>query len=166
MRYDRVRACKSVEVPVSAADFWDVLLNWGGVMDWVPKLDENPPAPVIGCDLLSAHGSEKVPCTRRVHLKSEGSDPAYLDETLLHVDPETKRIYYNFGGVGVASMRNYHATTYVDELGPERCRVTCASQFDIPNEAKTYMKNFVEEFYDRAIIQGIARFIQRVPQKS
>jgi hypothetical protein len=62
-------------------------------------------------------------------------------------------------------MRNYHATTFIDALGAQRCRVTCASQFDIPAAAKAYMESFVEEFYDRAIIQGIARFIHRSAQE-
>jgi hypothetical protein len=162
MEYARASAHKSVEVAVSAADFWKVLLDWGALMDWIPKLDEDPPAPVVGCVLLSAHGSETLPCTRRVYLQSDGTDPGYLDETLLSVDHETRRLYYNFGGVGVANMRNYHATTFIDETGPRRCRVTCASQFDIPTESQAYMEHFVEAFYERAIIGGIERFLLRL----
>jgi hypothetical protein len=160
MKYLRVNAHKSVEVPVSASGFWDILIDWGALMDWMPKLDENPPALVSGCEVLPGHSLDNLPLTRRVYLENDGVGPAYLDETLQHFDAETRRLYYTFGGVGPGGVRNYHATTFVDALGPDCCRVTCASQYDIPDDAGTDMKDFIEEFYDRAIIQGIAKLAQ------
>jgi len=160
MGYLRVDARKAVEVPVPAQDFWDILIDWGALMDWMPKLDENPPAPVSGCEVLAGHSLENLPFTRRVHLENGGVGPAYLDETLQHFDAETRRLYYTFGGVGPGGVRNYHATTFVDALDPGRCRVTCACQYDISDDAGTDMKDFIEEFYDRAIILGIVKLIQ------
>jgi hypothetical protein len=161
MAYLRVNALKAVEVAVSAEDFWKILIDWGALMDWIPKLDENPPAPVSGCEVLPGHSLENLPFTRRVHLENDGVGPAYLDETLEHFDDETRRLYYTFGGVGPGGVRNYHATTFVDVLDANFCRVTCACQYDIADDAGTDMKDFIEEFYDRAIIQGIARLAQK-----
>ncbi len=161
MEYLRINAHKSVDVPVSATAFWDILIDWGALMDWMPKLDENPPAPVSGCEVLPGQSLQNLPFTRRVYLENEGVGPAYLDETLQHFDAETRRLYYTFGGVGPGGVRNYHATTFVDTLDFHRCRVTCASQYDIANDAGTDMKAFIEEFYDRAIIQGIAKLARK-----
>ena len=160
MAFRRIAACKSVELPMAAEAFWDVLIDWGALMDWMPGRDENPPAPVVGCEILPGQTMSSLPFTRRVYLDGGGEGPAYLDESLQHFDAETLRLYYTFDGVGPGGVRNYLATTYVDELAADRCRVTCASQYDIADDAETDMQDFIEDFYDRAIIQGIAKLVQ------
>ena len=159
MSFLRINAQTVRELSVSASDFWEILIDWGALMDWIPKLDENPPAPVSGCEMLASHSIDALPCTRRVYLQSGGVGQDYLDETLIHFDHATRRLYYTFGGIGPGGVRNYLATTFIDETGSSACRVTCASQFDIAADAASDMKAFVEEFYDRAIIQGIAKLI-------
>ncbi len=160
MEYLRINVHKAVELSIPASAFWNILIDWGALMDWMPKLDEDPPARVSRCEVLPGHSLAKLPFTRRVYLDNGGVGPDYLDETLQHFDAEARRLYYTFGGVGPGGVRNYLSTTYIDELAPDRCRVTCASQYDIADDAGTDMKDFIEEFYDRAIIQGIAKLVR------
>jgi hypothetical protein len=62
MKFNRVRAQVSNEVPVAAEDFWKVLLDWPGILKWMPKQDG--PVPLIRVELEPGHVSGKVPCTR------------------------------------------------------------------------------------------------------
>lgn len=157
-KYIRGSAYRSAEVSVSADEFWKVLRDWGAVMKWAPPLDADPPAPVSGCELREGHSVDQLPCTRLVYLESDGSYPPFLEETLLYADEEAKFIYYNVEGVGVAGMRNYLATTTVDEVGPDRCRITCSSRFDVPEGGPVQMiTDFLEAVYDRSVIQGMTK---------
>lgn len=165
MQYLRVNAQKSREIAVTPEAFWAILVDWGALMSWIPKLDENPLVPITNCELLDGQTSESLPCTRRVYLQNDGVGPAFLDETLRHADHETKRLYYTFAGVGPGEIRNYHATTFVDRIDEGHCRVTCASQFDVPENAGSDMKDFIEAFYDSAIIDGIAKLVQTTRAK-
>lgn len=156
--YIRATAFSTGEVPVSADAFWKVLRQWDAVMQWVPGLHEDPPAPVSGCELRPGHSVDVLPCTRIVHLESDGSYPPYLEETLLYVDEEAKFVYYNVEGVGVAGMRNYLATTTIDALGPDSCRVTCSSRFDVPEGGPVDMiRDFLQAVYTRSVIKGMTK---------
>lgn len=160
MAFTRHNAAKVVDLDVPGAAFWDIIADWGALMDWIPKLDENPLVPITDCRLLPGHSASRLPCTRRVFLKGEGAEQPYLDEMLVGIDHEARRLYYGFGGVGPGGVRNYHATTFVDELGGDRCRVTCASQFDLPPDAGD-MTSFIESFYETGIIRPIGALIVR-----
>jgi hypothetical protein len=88
--------------------------------------------------------------------------PPTFEETLLHADSSARRIYYNVEGVAAGGMRNYLATTTVDEIGPKKARVTCASTFDVPDEESARnVKAFLEAVYDRSVIKGIAGVVKR-----
>ncbi|RYG15784.1 SRPBCC family protein, partial [bacterium] len=139
MGFTRHTAEKTVELDVPGGAFWAVLADWGALMDWIPKLDENPLVPITDCKLLPGHSADSLPCIRRVHLQGAEGQDSHLDEVLLHIDHETRRLYYSFHGVGPGGVRNYHATTYVDRLDGNRCRVTCASQFDLAAVAELDM---------------------------
>lgn len=159
MAFTRHNAEKQIEVGVPGDAFWEIIADWGALMDWIPKLDENPLVPITDCHLLSGHSAGKLPCVRRVHLQAPEGQQSYLDEVLLHVDHESRRLYYNFEGVGPGGVRNYHATTYVDQLEGKRCRVTCASQFDLAADVQLDVTAFIESFYESGIIRPIAKLI-------
>ena len=166
--YARVEARRSAEIPVAAQDYWRVLLDWPAIPEWMPR--ENAPVPLVKVELAKGHRAGKLPCTRNCYFDSSklppGIDPSVLPscvpETLLYVDEAARFIYYNMEGVGPFGMRNYLATTTVDELGPNRARVTCTGRFDLPEGAPAELvRGFIEGVYEHGIIHGISAFVQR-----
>jgi hypothetical protein len=156
----RGSAFTSGEVDVSADDFFAMLRDWPAVMKWAAKVD--PPAPLVDTTLKRGHNIDVLPCTRVCHMDTSTGFPPTFEETLLHADSAGRRIYYNVEGVAAGGMRNYLATTFIDELGPNRSRVTCASTFDVPDEeAARNVKAFLEGVYDRSVIKGIAGAVKR-----
>jgi hypothetical protein len=156
----RATAFASAEVDVPAEAFWKVLRDWPGVMKWA--IGEDPPAPLIGTALKPGHHVDVLPCTRVCSYDTSQGFQPFLEETLLHADPQARRIYYNIEGVMENGMRNYHATTFVDELGPTRARITCSSSFDVPDEQTAEaMRGFLDTVYRRWVIAGIATVAQQ-----
>jgi hypothetical protein len=148
-------------VDVSADDFYAMLRDWPAVMKWAAK--ENPPAPLVDTTLRKGDSVGKLPCTRICHFDTSTGFPPTFEETLLHADSTARRIYYNVEGVVASTgMRNYMATTFVEEIGPKRARVTCSSNFDVPDEETARnVKAFMEAVYDRSVINGIAGAVKR-----
>jgi hypothetical protein len=165
MKFTRVRANVSSEIAVAAADFWKVLLDWPGILKWMPRQDG--PVPLIRVELKAGHEVGKLPCTRNCifdvsRLPPGVAIPECVPETLLHVDHVARFIYYNMEGEGPFGMRNYLATTEVDELGPNRSRVTCSGRFDLPEGVPAEMvKTTVIESVYTSIINDIAGMILR-----
>ncbi len=158
-RYNRVRAQLSDEVAVGAEDYWKLLLDWPAILDWMRV--EGRPVPLVKVELKAGHHVGTLPCTRNCIFDVSKLPPGIVipevvPETLLHVDPEARFIYYNMEGEGPFGLRNYLATTEVDELGPDRCRVTCSGRFDLPQGAPAELvKAAIESVYD-SIVHDIA----------
>jgi hypothetical protein len=161
----RGSAFTSSEVDVSADDFFAMLRDWPAVMKWADRV--NPPAPLVDTTLKQGHDVNVLPCTRVCHMDTSTGFPPVFEETLLHADSAGRRIYYNVEGVVAGGMRNYIATTFIDELGPNRSRVTCSSTYDVPDEeAARSVKAFLEGVYDRSVIKGIAGAVKREAAES
>ncbi len=158
-RYSRVRPQVSDEVAVDASDYWKLLLDWPSILDWMRV--EGRPVPLVKVELAPGHAVGKLPCTRNCifdvsQLPPGIVIPAVVPETLLYVDHEAKFIYYNMEGDGPFGLRNYLATTEVDESGPGRCRVTCSGRFDLPTGAPAdLVKGAIESVYE-SIVHDIA----------
>ena len=73
MKYVRVRTLVSNEVPVSAQDYWDVLLDWPGILKWMPQQDR--PVPLVKVELEPEHSPDKPPCTRNCIFDVSGLPP-------------------------------------------------------------------------------------------
>lgn len=163
-QFNRVRVQLSDEVPVSAQSFWDMLLDWPGILRWMRE--EGRPVPLARVELKPGHVLGRTPCTRDCYFDIDQLPPGMaipelVQETLLHADPVARFIYYNMEGEGPFGLRNYLATTEIDELGPERCRVTCSGRFDLPDGVPVDMiKAFIESIYD-SIIHDIAATVTR-----
>ena len=166
----RVKTFRSFEIPVAAPDYWAMLLDWAAIMKWMPKV--NPPAPLLKVETKPGHSLGRLPCTRDCYFDPSGvpagmdpeSIPKCVGETLLYVDDAARFIYYNIDPAGQSpfGLRNYLATTEVDELGPTRTRVTCSGRFDIPVDAPAEMcKALIEGVYEFGIIKGISDTLQR-----
>jgi hypothetical protein len=152
-QYTRLYPKLSDEVDVSAGDFWALLLDWPAILDWMRV--EGRPAPIVAVTLRAGHELGKVPCSRDITFDTAtlpGVIPELITETLLHADPVARVIYYNMEGTGPFGLRNYLATTEIDDLGSGRCRVTCSSRLDLPTEAPAdLVKGFIESVYDSII---------------
>jgi Polyketide cyclase / dehydrase and lipid transport len=159
MRYTRVQTYASDEVPVSAADYWDLLLDWPAILEWMRE--EGRPVPIVRVELEEGHEVGRVPCTRNCYFDTAALPPGVevpecVPETLLHVDETARFLYYNMEGEGPFGMRNYLAMTEVDKLEDDRSRVTCRGRFDLPEGAPEPMvKGLIESVYD-SIIHDIA----------
>ena len=159
MRYARVQTFDSDEVPVRASDYWDLLLDWPAILEWMRE--EGRPVPLVRVELEQGHEVGRLPCTRNCYFDTAALPPGVevpecVPETLLHVDEKARFLYYNMEGEGPFGLRNYLAMTEVDELDGERSRVTCRGRFDLPEDAPAAMvKGFIESVYD-SIIHDIA----------
>ena len=150
------------EVDISADDFWAMLRDWPSVMKWAAK-GEGAPAPLADTYLKDGDDVNVLPCTRLCIIDTTGnSHPPVFEETLIHADPEARRLYYTVLGFDPDSVRNYMATTAVDDIGPGRARVTCWSMWDAPTaEAAAQAQAFMESVYSKNIVHGIEAAVKR-----
>jgi len=157
--YQRIRVEVTDEVEASADEYWALLTDWPAILTWMRE--EGRPVPLVRVELAPGHEVGRLPCTRNCHfdvsaLPAGVQIPACVPETLLHVDPTAKFIYYNMEGEGPFGMRNYLATTTVDDLGAGRARVTCSGRFDLPEDAPAdLVRGVIASVYD-SIIHDIA----------
>ncbi|WP_428313011.1 SRPBCC family protein [Hydrocarboniphaga sp.] len=149
----------SDEVDAPADAIWEMLLNWPAILEWMRV--EGRPVPLVDVQLKAGHTLGQLPCTRNCIFDTALLPPgivipAMVPETLLYVDHVARFIYYNMEGEGPFGLRNYLATTEVDDLGNGRSRVTCSGRFDLPSAAPTaVVKGAIEAVYD-CIVHDIA----------
>src|SRR5436190_19471744 len=98
MRYTRVQTYASDEVPVSAAEYWALLLDWPAILEWMRQ--EGRPVPLVRVELEEGHEVGRVPCTRNCYFDTSALPPGVevpecVPETLLHVDETARFLYYN-----------------------------------------------------------------------
>ena len=76
-------------------------------------------------------------------------------EWLLHASETAMRVVYRLEDGGIPGVFNYIATTFVDTLSPERCRMTFSSMLDCGDEADPEaLRALITNIY-RAIASGI-----------
>ncbi|KKC26020.1 SRPBCC family protein [Sphingomonas sp. SRS2] len=159
MKYVRGTAHFTGDVAVSADAFWTMLRDWPAVMKWTPT--EDKPAPLLNVTLKDGDDVNMLPCTRIMHFDTSTGFPPTFEETLLYAYPEARRIFYTFNGVP-DGLTNYMATTFVDALSETSARVTCSAMFDVADAASLEdTVTFLENVYERSIIRGIERAVQR-----
>ena len=151
----------TLEVDISADDFYTMLRDWPSVMKWAEQ-GENAPAPVTDTVLKEGHRVDVLPCTRLCLIDTRLGHPPVFEETLLYADPQARRIFYTVTGFAPNTVRNYMATTFADEIGPQRARVTCWSMWDAPDQKTADdAQRFMEAVYERNVIKGIAAAVKR-----
>ncbi len=163
-QYRRVRPYLSDEVDAPADACWDILLDWPAILDWMRE--DGRPVPLVKVELKAGHTLGTLPCTRNCIFDTSLLPPGIVippvvPETLLYVDPVARFIYYNMEGEGPFGLRNYLATTEIDDLGDGRCRITCSGRFDLPEEAPPErVRGAIEAVYD-SIVHDIPRLANK-----
>jgi len=149
------------DLDVSAPEYWAVLTNWVGVMDWLPEDFKKRPAPVTACVLAAGQSATDVPLTRVVTLQIPGEAPQLLRETLIHKDDESHYLRYIIEGIGPGGMRNYLAQQWLDPLDSTRVRVTLSGRFDVSEEmALRSSEDFLRNVYE-VLIPGMGDVAKR-----
>lgn len=161
--YNRLNARREMEVDVSADAFFAALTTWDGAREW-----KSAPLPLARCELFPGHRNGQVPCTRLVYPDFDNLPagttpdmvPEFMSETMLHLDPDARFILYRLDGEGPMGMRNYYATTEVNDLGEGRARVICTGRADMPASVPVEaMQGLLETTYERGVIGGTLDYI-------
>ena len=87
----RAEAHKSAEVPASAAEVWDLLTDWAGMLRWWLKAEQGGLSgpTLVKCDLIGQPAA--VPRTRRMTL----DNGIVVKEQIFQQDDEARRLYYS-----------------------------------------------------------------------
>jgi Polyketide cyclase / dehydrase and lipid transport len=151
-----------------AEDVWELLTDWAGFNRWwVKPEDGGRPGPGVASVELIGNPAD-VPRTRVVRHVTGSA----VDETLLHQNNETRRIYYNMvyrpnpgGAVLRSEFENYLATTTVDTLPTGQTLMTFKSEFDVVEPADlNLMISIIERTYTDAILQGFRRYFAKAKE--
>lgn len=142
-----------IEAPAQAV--WDLLLDWDGILKSWPTPTETK-FNILHIDLHG--GVDQIPRNRHVHMAGGWT----CSEVLFLANHAARRIYYDMAPNGVPGIHNYIATTFVDELGPERCEMGFNSNFDILEDKYDgeTMRKHVEKVYD-LIMEGYRGYFAR-----
>lgn len=161
--YNRLHARREIEVDVPADAFFAALIVWDGAREW-----KSAPLPLARCELFPGHRNGQVPCTRLVYPDfanlpagtSPEMVPEFMSETILQLDPETRFILYRLDGEGPMGMRNYIATTEVNDIGNGRALVICTGRADMPADVPAAaMQGLLETTYEHGVIAGTLDYI-------
>ncbi len=146
----RTRATYSTVIAAPAADAWELISDFAGILRYWPQ-DDSTPIPILSVALDGRH--KDVPRARHV-LVPGGS----VTEVCYKEDEITRRIYYDMNDEGIPGVRNYMATICIDELEPEKCRMAFSSNYDTPpdSDQEFYVKR-IEAVY-KSISEGFAAY--------
>ena len=153
----RARIINQQYVSAPAAEIWDVLTDWANT-ERLRRPDVDPGALAVeSVDLIGDPGS--TPRTRVFNFKSDHMP--VVKETLLHQDDELRHFYYNMEGVGPLGIRNYLATTDVDEISETVSLVTITARFDIPEGVDVIMAKGMINAAHTGVILGLKHNLER-----
>src|SRR4051794_20681470 len=118
----RVRIINQQIVDISAEQAWTWLTDWAGT-----KRNRKPGTTgELALNRIVLIGEpDATPRTREMEFGAFG----LVRETLFHQDDELRHLYYNIEGTGPHGIRNYLATTDVDEVASDTCQVTITARF-------------------------------------
>ena len=159
--FQHVKTSFSDEAAVSADDWMT------GAADWAEHVNFFIETLPLKCTKsVYAPGMKKgqFPLTRHVTVdksvlsKEEAAAlPDVFPETLVWMDAAAHMLLYRIEGEPWG-MRNYFAFNEVEPLGPNTCKVTFSSRFDLPKEipADAFLPGFHTAY--KAMIAGIANY--------
>jgi hypothetical protein len=152
VKLQRVRIINQQIIEVSAAQAWAWLTDWAGSEHPLNGATLND-LPLASVTLIGE--PDEVPRTREIDWGPLG----VLRETLLYQDDETMHLRYNIEDTGPFGLRNYLATTDVDEVSPSCCQITITARFDVPPGGDLLKAQAViNQGHNDIVIEGIRRF--------
>ncbi len=161
MKVFRSHATREGVLNVSANRAWALLTEWEAVLKW---WDNRVPGDAMRLSGVELEGDRNAVPRTRVLTRSNATQsglPLVNRETLLLQDDDLMRIYYDADDGVIAGVRNYIATTYIDAIAQDSCRVTCDSRFDVtPDQDANEVRLRVESVYD-GIICGFRDYFSK-----
>ena len=148
----RVRVVNQQIIDVAASRAWEWLTDWAGTK----RTGRPGTAGELALAKISLIGDpEKTPRTREMEFGALG----LVRETLLHQDDELRHLFYNIEGVGPYGIRNYLATTDVDDLSESSCQITITARFDAPEGCDLLKAQaLISQAHNEAVIGSIVRY--------
>lgn len=149
MRPVRIQIHESVDISAAAADVWELISDWAGMLRWWLQADDGGlqgPA-LVRCTLVGE--PDGVPRKRLMEL----GNGAVATEEIFYQNNDTRRI--NYTKADDRDIKSYVASTYVDEIDPANCTVHVESSFDAlaPESARA---RFIAVY--RAMFDGYTRY--------
>jgi hypothetical protein len=159
--YKHVRTSLTEEASVAADEWMQAAADWAEHIEFIKA---RLPLKVSRCVYAEGMRKGKYPLTRLAHIdksamsKEEAAAvPDIFSETLIWIDSGARMLLYQIPGEPWG-MRNYFAFNEVEELGPNRCRVTVSSRLDLPKEVS--VDNLLPAFHAayKVMIVGTADY--------
>ncbi|HEY3653747.1 MAG TPA: SRPBCC family protein [Steroidobacteraceae bacterium] len=155
-KFQRVRIINQQLVAVPAAKAWEWLTDWAGT----GRARRTTTSGDLALLKIVLHGDpNKTPRTRVMEFGSFGT----IRETLLYQDDEFRHLYYNMEGVGPYGIRNYLATTDIDEISENASQITITARFDVPPSTDVLKAQaLINQAHNDSVIGGIRRYYAKV----
>ncbi len=151
----RGRIFNQAVVNAPASDVWGVITDWAGT-DKLRRPDVDPgPLKVKSVDLIGDPNG--TPRTRVFQFEGDFGE---VRETLFHQCDEMRHLYYNIEGTGPLGIRNYLATTDVDELSSGVSQITITARFDVPENVDIVKAKTVINAAHMGVILGVKHYLK------
>jgi uncharacterized protein (TIGR02118 family) len=158
-KFSRAELRKSAEIPASAAEVWDLLTDWAGMMRWwlAPEKGGLPRPTLVSCELIGERGL--VPRTRRMTL----DNGVVVEEQIFHQDDNSRRIYYKRTDPPGSPIRGYIGAATVDDVACDRCTLRISSSFDVsfPGDPQAAVDRFAGVY--QSIFRGFQNYFAKTP---
>jgi len=84
-----------------------------------------------------------------------------VEETLLHQNDQSRRIYYNM--TPNAQVQSYFATMFIDEVDQNSCILHVSSCFDVAPDVADVdaVKSKFEATYEKALFNGLRAYFDK-----
>jgi len=154
-QFQRVRVINQQIVDVSAAKAWEWLTDWAGTK----RSRRTSTSGDLALLKIVLHGDpDKTPRAREMEFGPFGT----IRETLLYQSDEFRHLYYNIEGAGPYGIRNYLATTDIDEISDDSCQITITARFDVPPATDLLKAQaLINQAHNDSVIGGIRRYYAR-----
>jgi hypothetical protein len=137
----RCSARKNGVLDFAAEATWQLLRDWSGpgTSKWIPK-------EAFRIERVESQDEHTATPTRVIW----NIGGKCFSEKLLLCDDRARRLYYTLSPNAIPGVCNYVATTAVDELGPGKCEMLFASNFDLIDSEATVeqMQLVIQSVYE------------------
>jgi hypothetical protein len=151
----RIRIHNQGTIAAPAAEVWAWLTDWAGTLRSRRPADLGD-LTLSTIELIGEHG--RIPRAREMQFGAFGT----VRETLLYQNDDAMHLYYNIEGVGPGGVKNYLATTEVDEMSLTSSQVTITARFDLdPGADVVKAKSIIDFAHNKAVLGALRRYLEK-----